>query len=102
MPIGPNGEKRPADVIANAVHVMKVLTGEAEEEYVNAGQSAGGRKGGAARAAKLTAAERSEIGRQGAAARWNKPPDNLSAGQPDSPTARQPDSPTARQPDSPK
>jgi len=28
MPTGPNGEKRPTDVIANAVHVMKVATGE--------------------------------------------------------------------------
>ena len=36
MPTGPNGEKRPTDVIANAVHVMKVATGEIEEEYVNA------------------------------------------------------------------
>lgn len=26
MPTGPNGEKRPTDVIANAVHVMKVAT----------------------------------------------------------------------------
>jgi hypothetical protein len=32
MPRGPKGEKRPADVIGNAVHVIKVLTGEAEEE----------------------------------------------------------------------
>ena len=30
---GPNGEKRPRDPIANAVHVMRVATGEAEEEY---------------------------------------------------------------------
>ena len=34
MPIGPNGEKRPRDVIANAVHVMKIATGEIEETYV--------------------------------------------------------------------
>lgn len=33
MPIGPNGEKRPADIIANAVRVMQIATGEAEEEY---------------------------------------------------------------------
>jgi len=32
MPRGPKGERRPADVIGNAIHVMKVLTGEAEEE----------------------------------------------------------------------
>ena len=34
MPIGPNGEKRPRDVIANAVHVMRIATGEIEETYV--------------------------------------------------------------------
>jgi hypothetical protein len=28
MPRGPKGEKRPADVIGNAVHVMRVATGE--------------------------------------------------------------------------
>ncbi len=32
MPKGPRGEKRPADVIANAVKVMKIATGEIEEE----------------------------------------------------------------------
>jgi hypothetical protein len=35
MPKGPKGEKRPADVIGNAVHVMKVLTGEIEDTIVN-------------------------------------------------------------------
>lgn len=35
----PRGEKRPADVIVNAVLSMKVDTGDAEERYVNAGQS---------------------------------------------------------------
>ncbi len=33
MPTGPNGEKRPNDVAANAVHVMKIATGEIEEAY---------------------------------------------------------------------
>jgi hypothetical protein len=28
MPTGPKGEKRPADVIGNAVHVMRIATGE--------------------------------------------------------------------------
>ena len=27
MPRGPKGEKRPADVIGNAVHVMRIATG---------------------------------------------------------------------------
>ena len=31
---GPNGEKRPADVLANALHVAKIATGEIEETYV--------------------------------------------------------------------
>ena len=32
--IGPHGEKRPADPIANAVRAMEIATGLAEEEYV--------------------------------------------------------------------
>jgi hypothetical protein len=31
MPRGPKGEKRPADVIGNAVHVMRLATGEIGE-----------------------------------------------------------------------
>ena len=31
MPTGPKGEKRPADVIGNAVKVMRILTGEETE-----------------------------------------------------------------------
>jgi hypothetical protein len=30
MPRGPRGEKRPADVIGNAVKVMRIATGEIE------------------------------------------------------------------------
>jgi hypothetical protein len=30
MPRGPKGEKRPADVIGNAVHFMRIATGEIE------------------------------------------------------------------------
>ena len=32
--IGPHGEKRPDDPIANAVHIARLATGEAEEQYV--------------------------------------------------------------------
>jgi hypothetical protein len=32
MPKGPRGEKRPADVIGAAVKVMRIATGEEEEE----------------------------------------------------------------------
>ena len=31
MPKGPQGQKRPADVVGNAVRVMQIATGEAEE-----------------------------------------------------------------------
>jgi len=31
MPKGPQGQKRPADVIGNAVHVMRIATGQIEE-----------------------------------------------------------------------
>lgn len=31
MPRGPKGEKRPADVVANAVHIMRIATGEIEK-----------------------------------------------------------------------
>ena len=32
MPRGPNGEMRPADVIGNAVKVMRIATGEEPED----------------------------------------------------------------------
>ena len=32
MPRGPQGQKRPADVAGNAVKVMRIATGEEEEE----------------------------------------------------------------------
>jgi hypothetical protein len=32
MPKGPRGEKRPADVIGNAVKVMRIATGEETDE----------------------------------------------------------------------
>ena len=70
MPTGPNGEKRPSDVIANAVLSMRIATGEAEERRVNAGQSAGGRKGGKARAEALSAERRRQIAKEGSVARW--------------------------------
>ncbi len=76
MPKGPQGQKRPADVIGNAVKVMRIATGEEVEEYGNEGRSKAavelGRKGGAARAEKLTPMRRSEIARKAAAKRWSK------------------------------
>jgi hypothetical protein len=76
MPTGPKGQKRPADVIGNAVHVMKVLTGEADDGAPDDGKDkaaqAMGRKGGTARAASMTAERRVEIARRAAEARYSK------------------------------
>ena len=76
MPKEPQGQKRPADVIGNAVKVMRVATGEEEEEYEDDGKDpaakALGAKGGKARAAKLTPEQRSEIAHLAAEARWRK------------------------------
>ena len=33
MPKGPQGQKRPADVIGNAVDVMRIATGETVRHY---------------------------------------------------------------------
>ena len=76
MPKGPQGQKRPADVVGNAVKVMRIATGEEEEEYGDDGKDpaakALGAKGGKARARKLTPEQRSEIAHLAAEARWRK------------------------------
>ncbi len=43
MPRGPKGEKRPADVIGAAVKVMKIATGEIEEDTDDAAPKPGRR-----------------------------------------------------------
>ena len=75
MPRGPKGEHRPADVIGAAVKVMRIATGEEEdthpaEDGKDQAAVSMGRKGGAARAAGMTAERRSEIAKKAAAARW--------------------------------
>ena len=76
MPKGPKGQKRPVDVIGNAVKVMQIATGESQEDSGDAGKDEAaqslGRRGGKARAAILTASERQEIARGAARARWKK------------------------------
>jgi hypothetical protein len=76
VPKGPKGEKRPADVIGAAVKVAKIATGEIEEDTDDDGKDkaavALGRKGGAARAAKLSKKRRTEIAKKAAASRWAK------------------------------
>lgn len=76
MAKGPKGEKRKADVIGNAVLVMRIATGQVDETDPAAGKNpaavALGKRGGAARAASLGKKKRSEIAKRAAKARWSK------------------------------
>jgi hypothetical protein len=77
MPKGPKGQKRPADVIGNAVKVMRIATGEEQEDFpANDGKDKAaqslGQRGGKARAAALSKKQRAEIAKRAAAARWGK------------------------------
>jgi hypothetical protein len=77
MPKGPKGQRRPADVIGNAVKVMRIATGEetenlpADDGKDPAAKSLGSR-GGKARAEALTKKRRKEIAKVAAAKRWAK------------------------------
>ena len=74
MPKGPKGEKRPADVIGNAIKVARIATGEETDEKTDDGKDKAavslGRRGGKARAASLDAAKRKIIAQTAAKARW--------------------------------
>lgn len=71
MPKGPQGQKRPADVVGCAVTVAKIATGELEETLAEkSGRVRSGRAGGRARARALSPEDRSRIARKGADARW--------------------------------
>lgn len=76
MPTGPKGQKRPADVIGNAVKVMRIAVGEesdvAPDDGKNKAAQALGRLGGAARAKAISADIRIEMARRAAQAKWNK------------------------------
>ena len=76
MPKGPKGEKRPADVIGNAVKVMKIATGAEQELLTDDGKDKAaqslGRRGGNARAALLSPEKRSEIAKKAAKKRWSR------------------------------
>ena len=71
-------KKRPNDVVGNAVHVMQLATGQIEEEALkpqdgkNKAAQELGKKGGEARAKKLTPEQRREIARKAASKRWGK------------------------------
>lgn len=75
MPTGPKGEKRPADVIGNAVKVMRIATGEevetlSDDDGKDPAAKALGKKGGEARARAVSPERRAEIARTAAQKRW--------------------------------
>lgn len=78
MPRGPKGEKRPADVIANAIKVARIATGEEPDEIekTDDGKDAAavslGRRGGKARAENMSPRRRAEIAKKAAEKRWKK------------------------------
>ena len=77
MPKTPAGAKRPADVIGNAVHVMRLATGEIQESIpADDGKNRAavelGRMGGMARAEAMSARRRREIAKMAASKRWAK------------------------------
>lgn len=76
MPRGPKGEKRPADVIGNAVRIMQIATGEVEDTTPDDGKDkaaqALGAKGGRRRAESMSPERRAEIAKAAAAKRWAK------------------------------
>ena len=77
MPNGPQGQWRPADPIAGAVHVAKLATGEIPETQEApprpdpVADSRRASAGGKARAARLTQERRREIASAGSTARWS-------------------------------
>ena len=77
MPVGPKGEKRPRDVIGAAVKVMRIATGEIEEDIdpkfaASSAAAELGRRGGKARKQALSPERRKEIARKAAKTRWKK------------------------------
>ena len=70
-------KKRPRDPLQLGKLIVDIATGQVEDKEddgKNAAAVALGRKGGAARAERLTPDQRSEIARTGAAKRWSGDP----------------------------
>lgn len=80
MPNRSSKPKRPRDANQLAKSIVDLATGEAEEKPADEGKDPaavalgrkGGRKGGKARADRLTPEQRADIARLAAQARWRK------------------------------
>jgi hypothetical protein len=70
---------RPRDPVQLGKLMVDIISGQvpdAVDDGKDAGAARLGKKGGASRAAKLTAEQRSEIARRGGKARWNRASDS--------------------------
>lgn len=73
MPKGPQRQKRPADVIGNAVHFARIATGEIEDTgHKQPAKRNSGLAGSKARADRLTAEDRSRIAASAARKSWSR------------------------------
>lgn len=73
MPKGPQGQKRPADVVGCAVTVARIATGEIEDTRLRQpAKRKSGMAGAKARVAATTPTRRSEIASIAAKARWER------------------------------
>jgi hypothetical protein len=71
MPKGPQGQRRPADAIGNAVHIARIATGETQETTLaQPAKRNSGLAGAKARMQNTTEAQRSEIAHKAATVRW--------------------------------
>jgi hypothetical protein len=67
----PREERRSADAVGGVIMVAKIATGGvADERELSSAAAELGRKGGKARAAKLSPEQRADIARKAAAKRW--------------------------------
>jgi hypothetical protein len=73
MPKGPQGQKRRADTVQNAIRIAKIPNGDIEEDMGDSGKDKAapslGRRGGTARREKLSPERRAEIARKAATTR---------------------------------
>lgn len=71
MPEGPQGQKRPANVIGGAVQMARLSVGGINEAIkARSGRTRNGALGGIARAQKPSHQERQEVARKDAQRRW--------------------------------
>ncbi len=70
MATGPQGQKRPGDVVGCAVNVAQIAVGEIEETQT--AEQIIARSGGRARAGKLSPERRKEIAQKAAMGRWSR------------------------------